>query len=549
MGRDTGTVGEDGLGILTPAERRVLEYVREGTLDAEIAVRLGVPVGDVKTRIESMLRKLELRERSELATWTPGAPPPEPGPDVAEDEADVIEPESEHGFRPRLMAASSLGAIVVAVCAIAAFLAFSGGSDPDPGRPTPEPTLFSGAGSATASPVATVSTELRLGDPVDLPPDIALLYTVGEASRGDPQQLMRLRRLPTGDYTSELVFQAAQGYITRVLTRGDTQPLVFGEPTTLVVGVCEAGVCAGDARTDTSDALLAIYRSTDSGVTWTREGAVPGFYQLAGLTADSAIIYHEGADESVARWRWDPPGMMPYEGPAGATPSGEFWISNDRTRVLVQTGEEAILPPLGNHPVLSDNSLSPPPPSAKDPTYQIVAVQPAFEKGWLVRWHSYQTDEFGDAGERIGAVDGFGALHGWAVPAASDARAIVPLDSASLTALGVYDGEPALFAFAAGYVYPLRQLTGFVKLGPVVPVAIERGAWAQVAGAGDCLNVRERPDLSAPILACYPDGTWLRMTETKGPVVSGDGTMWMEVLTPDGRRGYASTDYLAWSGS
>ena len=57
--------------ILTPAEWRVLEELRRGVTNAEIAARLGIGAETVKSHVSSMLAKLELRSREELAAWHP----------------------------------------------------------------------------------------------------------------------------------------------------------------------------------------------------------------------------------------------------------------------------------------------------------------------------------------------------------------------------------------------------------------------------------------------------------------------------------------------
>ena len=57
--------------ILTPAEWRVLEELRRGGTNAEIAARLGIGAETVKSHVSSMLAKLELRSREELAAWRP----------------------------------------------------------------------------------------------------------------------------------------------------------------------------------------------------------------------------------------------------------------------------------------------------------------------------------------------------------------------------------------------------------------------------------------------------------------------------------------------
>ena len=57
--------------ILTPAEWRVLEQLREGGTNAEIAVRLGISPDTVKYHISNMLAKLGVGNRRDLAGWRP----------------------------------------------------------------------------------------------------------------------------------------------------------------------------------------------------------------------------------------------------------------------------------------------------------------------------------------------------------------------------------------------------------------------------------------------------------------------------------------------
>lgn len=61
-------------GVLTPAEQRVLDEVRNGGTNPEIAERLGLSRETVKTHIASMLSKLELADRRALAEWRPEPP-------------------------------------------------------------------------------------------------------------------------------------------------------------------------------------------------------------------------------------------------------------------------------------------------------------------------------------------------------------------------------------------------------------------------------------------------------------------------------------------
>ena len=63
----------------TPAEWRVLDEVRTGATNAEVAVRLGIGLATVKFHIRNIRRKLNVSDRDELAAWK-GEPRQEPTP-------------------------------------------------------------------------------------------------------------------------------------------------------------------------------------------------------------------------------------------------------------------------------------------------------------------------------------------------------------------------------------------------------------------------------------------------------------------------------------
>ncbi len=62
-------------GLLTPAEQRVLDGVRRGLANQQIAGELGLSVATVKTHVAAMLSKLYLEDRHQLADWQPEAEP------------------------------------------------------------------------------------------------------------------------------------------------------------------------------------------------------------------------------------------------------------------------------------------------------------------------------------------------------------------------------------------------------------------------------------------------------------------------------------------
>lgn len=57
--------------VLTPAEWHVLEQLRNGLTNAEIAIELGISPDGVKYHISNMLGKLDLPDRHALARWQP----------------------------------------------------------------------------------------------------------------------------------------------------------------------------------------------------------------------------------------------------------------------------------------------------------------------------------------------------------------------------------------------------------------------------------------------------------------------------------------------
>lgn len=54
---------------LTPSDRRLLEYLREGRFDAEIAVRLGISIAQVKARVELLRERSATHTRAQLAAF------------------------------------------------------------------------------------------------------------------------------------------------------------------------------------------------------------------------------------------------------------------------------------------------------------------------------------------------------------------------------------------------------------------------------------------------------------------------------------------------
>ncbi len=65
--------------VLTPGEWRVLNEIRTGATNAEIAVRLGLSLATIKFHVRNIRAKLELDEREQLIAWQPEEAPARTG--------------------------------------------------------------------------------------------------------------------------------------------------------------------------------------------------------------------------------------------------------------------------------------------------------------------------------------------------------------------------------------------------------------------------------------------------------------------------------------
>jgi len=95
---------------------------------------------------------------------------------------------------------------------------------------------------------------------------------------------------------------------------------------------------------------------------------------------------------------------------------------------------------------------------------------------------------------------------------------------------------------------------------PLVEIApFERNPLMQfrVEGTGSCLNMRDRPALSAGVVSCLPEGTIVRLhpegqllwegsQEPRTWAANEDGT-WVMVLTREAMAGWVSSRYLRWA--
>ena len=120
-----------------------------------------------------------------------------------------------------------------------------------------------------------------------------------------------------------------------------------------------------------------------------------------------------------------------------------------------------------------------------------------------------------------------GSRNQYACPGASCAGKLVStmgLPTSSAISAPAASGAGAPPVAAPMTVAPMTVAPVPRPAAPAPPPAARIGLRAVVAGAGDCVNVREQPTTSGAIKACLPDGARLKIVE--GPVAADGYTWW-----------------------
>jgi DNA-binding NarL/FixJ family response regulator len=77
-GRHVAEDGATALALLTPTQLKVLQGVHSGLANKQIAFRLGIAEATVKAHMTALMRKLKVRNRTQVAiaaqagSWTAG---------------------------------------------------------------------------------------------------------------------------------------------------------------------------------------------------------------------------------------------------------------------------------------------------------------------------------------------------------------------------------------------------------------------------------------------------------------------------------------------
>jgi len=509
--------------MLTEAEQRVLEYVQARKLDAETAVRLGIPVGDVKDRIAAMLTKLELPDRAALVAWT-GEEPERERDDAgaAEDaEGEELGEQASRPGRPGSVpggwrtVVGSLGALAVVACAVFVLRWESRGTAEEPGliELTNDSALqpASTLAMATATPgpelvIGLVPGPLGFAQPVALPAGYVLFVATGCIQCDQPvTSIARVYGRVSGEPSTRTLFTAPlpskdtpnfRPYISSYAVSPDGRQLYVAVCTALCPRSDEEG--AGGTNT--------VFRSLDGGVTWEEWLAIDGRDTIVGVGEGQVLV--TGVPDG--RYRYIPSNAAlhaPNSGlfPAPATNGDVIWWGPGG--LLAMPGARVI----GPEPM---------------PFARPMAISTNFD--FLVRWER--------EGEHFVGVISHSAIEAiyTSKPGPLDLNARF---SQSQFAGNIFDSglsTPVLVDLGLRTISPIAapfELAPF-RNGRNTIIGGFGGAFYEVTTPGDCLNVRDEPDTSAPILTCARDGILLRSA-------GAQATGWAQVTAPDGTEGWS----------
>lgn len=512
----------------TPRQREVLDLLVRGRTNGQIAETLGISLDGAKWHVSEIITRLGVDSRDDAAEYW----------------------RHRNGLRMRFSRALSglfsgtglkVAGGVAATAAVGAAAAFAlmvilnRGEGEEEGIISPPPPADNSAIPNPTTPPGTTRPPaltgesidgvpvkaLTVGAPVALPKDLVVFYKAATyATDGGDTRLYRAYKDAAGTLHTDLLFtgelEKAFGYAI------DTSRGAVG------VAVCTQGYCGGVGE-PSADARAAAYLSTDGGVTFKKLGELPRGSFVNGIVGEEVLVTRYGLGTThtlfpsgkVVKPPVEPSypvqiaGGIVWQSPEGAiydsagkllSPSQTYGMNNASSPIVSATSGE------------SWKTWMKQPASQQDPGQQYVGV---FQGSTLVDAYHWE-------GRDLRAVTRF-----------ADTQVLgnyYPQQS------GFGDFPAVIIDLQTGTISPISELSAAVTKGQPFVLSVATGPFVRVANAGDCLNVRESASTDAKVLGCFKDGVLLKdraKTEQSG------GINWMAVATPDGREGWASSEFLA----
>jgi DNA-binding CsgD family transcriptional regulator len=278
--------------VLTPAEWRVLEHVRQRRTNAEIAVRLGVSVNTVRTHVSSMLAKLEVHDREELARWN-GEPAPVTRialerrrvPFGAGVLSWLRDDWTRLGRAARVIGAAGVAGLIAVVVFVAAGASLA---PDDGGAPLPHARASELSPTPTPAPVA----EWTVGAPVAWPDGITLVLGTGCYQCGGQHSTFEL---VTEDDRVQLPKAVGEEHLS----------ILADDPDHLYLATCTSADC--NPAGPPIDPETTLFESFDRGQTWTEVERAPSLWTFLGRLDDGDVL-RSHYEPQPGRWDRFPSG-------------------------------------------------------------------------------------------------------------------------------------------------------------------------------------------------------------------------------------------------
>ncbi|MCB9486283.1 MAG: hypothetical protein R3B97_01700 [Dehalococcoidia bacterium] len=254
-------------GSLTFTDRAILEGIRAGRSDVEIAVELGITTGNLKTRVERLVRTASVDSRSALARWDSSTMPSPASIQDAPPEVQLTVPSTR---LPTLRLAVTIGILLIGT-----FFAYRWMDSRTSAAPEFPAVLASTSTPLPAlpAPVPRVRYEdLESLPPIELPEGLMLFTIRGCEGCVSPISIDRTYRDRLGRIHSEPVLVPGVG-------ESILGAWAASDASALVVSLCEVPACDGPG------ARSRVLQSNDAGSTWIQAGVIPYSAQPVGVTS------------------------------------------------------------------------------------------------------------------------------------------------------------------------------------------------------------------------------------------------------------------------
>lgn len=525
--------------ILTPREWEVLSLLREGLSNPQIGERLEISADAAKYHVSEILSKLGVSSREEAARWQPE---PAAVPVLRPAWARAL----ARGWPALAWAGASAALVGVGVLAWAVLSTNQGDSDSviDTGTP-------SASASATSSPASAPSflsgipiRPLVIGADLDLPADRALIMLLGCTGCDGPDG-------GVGRY-----YHAADGTVHFDRLLWAHVAVAGGEPSNNLGLPPDGDYAVLGAASDVHGAEIiaavcctpqtVLFRSTDGGVSWSRYASLDGQNQIYGMTSPGHVLVGTFAFGQSVPYQIVPDGgeiTPPSGGEHPFVVAGEIvWRANGG-RELIGSAGRVVLPDGGE-----GTTFYAPVDDSKCQSSAVVLNQSSADANqgyYLVALGSNRAPQ-----TAFVSPDSYIEVSAWLDCDHLLVMASVPTSHIpGTTYAGDFAGfAPAVIDIDTGDIH---VITGTMAQpnGQRSILAAPDGPFARVSGADPCLNIRSAPSTDAPVIECVANGVLL-FDHLRGDKLTAatpiDG--WLDVSTPDGRHGYASTEFLDLAG-